>query len=77
MTLEKELTKRTDERNNYYLGLSARMAYIGTAVTALIMTLWFALKGDLDKAFLVMEPVSIGVLLFFAFSIKWKIGGNK
>ena len=77
MSIERELTKRIDERQNYYLGLASRMGVVALALTTIIMSVYFALTGNIDQAVLIQIPADIGVLVFLAFYIKWKIGNKK
>ncbi|MEI6266374.1 MAG: hypothetical protein WCP14_00590 [bacterium] len=77
MSVETELTKKGDERQNYYNGLASRMGFISVVLSALVMSGYFAYLGDYDKAFLIQEPAVIGVLVFMAFYIKWKVGNRQ
>ncbi len=78
--LEKSLTKTGDERENYYNGLASRVAFVATVAVAGFMFAYYLFKyfalndtQALMNANLVMIPINVGLIAYFALIIKWKI----
>jgi uncharacterized membrane-anchored protein len=79
MTLEKQLTKLSDERVNHYNGLAARVALgVSGGITVIIM-LYYGYKAlvtsdqqYLDLALLIMTPTVIANIVYWSLMIRWR-----
>ncbi len=79
MSIESQVTKRVDERTNYYMGIAARLAFAVTSIGAVLVAGWFVFEAlalgaadGLRNATLVAIPPVAGMTLFTTLQVHWR-----
>ncbi|MFA5844709.1 MAG: hypothetical protein WC971_07760 [Coriobacteriia bacterium] len=80
MTLEEAIMRGSDERENHYVGMAARIGFAVTSVATVCVSGWFVFSAfalddprGLMNAALAAIPAVAGMAVFTTLTRRWKV----